>query len=162
MNISGKVVEVRMQRDLFGRLLGISLENSIDVAKILSYPLTPVLLSLCHIDGTICKTDKSALLKVLESKIIEQSSPAHVDVQIFDGFFILHLMREIPLTFGNISKKILQMFTRCAARTVIITFDEYWSPSIKDNEHSLRGTTRNQQYQIKGADQTRPADFSSE
>ena len=42
-----------MQRDLFGRLLGISLNEKIDIKKVLTFPLTPVPLSLCHIDGTI-------------------------------------------------------------------------------------------------------------
>lgn len=120
----------------------------------------PVPLSLCHIDGTMCKTDKSALLKLLENKI-NAEPPSHVDVQIYDGFFMLHLMREIPVSFGNISKKILQMFTGNTARTVIVTFDQYFSPSIKDNEHTLRGTSRNECYQITGGEQTRPADFST-
>lgn len=57
-----------MQLDLFGRLLGISLENSIDLAKILSFQLTPVPLSLCQINGTLCITEKSAQLKLLEKK----------------------------------------------------------------------------------------------
>ena len=45
--------EVRIQRDLFGRMLGISINHKIDIARILSYPITPV--PLCHFDGAICK-----------------------------------------------------------------------------------------------------------
>ena len=54
--IGGKVQEVRIQRDLFGRMLGISINykiDIIDIARILSYPITPV--PLCHFDGAICK-----------------------------------------------------------------------------------------------------------
>lgn len=40
-----------------------------------------------------------------------------------------------------------------------VTFDEYFPASINGNENSLRGTSRNQQYHIKGPDRTRPADF---
>lgn len=61
IEIAGKVIEVKMQRDLFGKLLGIAMENSVDLDKVLSYPLTPVPLSFCHIDGGICKTNKSLL-----------------------------------------------------------------------------------------------------
>lgn len=50
MSVSGKVVELRMQRDLFGQLLCISLKKSLDIGKVLTYPLTPVPLSMCHID----------------------------------------------------------------------------------------------------------------
>lgn len=67
--MAGEVQEVRMQRDLFGHLLGLSLKQKIDLEKVLSYPLKPVSLSLCHIDGIICKTDKLALLKCLEGEI---------------------------------------------------------------------------------------------
>ena len=95
---------MRLQRDLFGRLLGISLEKKLDLEKVLTFPLTPVPLSLSHIDGTICKTDKSILLKLLEN-CIDNEPPQHTDVLIFDGFFALYQLKEIPATFGNISKK---------------------------------------------------------
>lgn len=77
-----------MQRDLFGHLLGIALENKIDLEKILSYPLTPIPFSLCHIDETICKTDKSALLKCLEKRIKSEKS-TYTDVAILDSFFFV-------------------------------------------------------------------------
>lgn len=64
--VNGKVIEVCMQRDLFRQLLSISLKRTLDIDKVLKYPLTPISLSLCHLDGTMCKTDKSALLKLLE------------------------------------------------------------------------------------------------
>ncbi|OXU26620.1 hypothetical protein TSAR_012112 [Trichomalopsis sarcophagae] len=41
INVAGKVQEVKLQPDLFGRLLAISLEQDIDLDKILTYPLTP-------------------------------------------------------------------------------------------------------------------------
>ncbi|XP_036317506.1 uncharacterized protein LOC118732487 [Rhagoletis pomonella] len=109
MTVSGKVVELRMQRDLFGQFLCISLQKSLDIDKVLIYPLTPVPLSMCHMDGSICKTNKAALLKVLEQQI-EPHTPEHTNVKVFDGFFMLHLMREIPATYGNISTKILSTF----------------------------------------------------
>lgn len=106
--IAGKIQEVRVQRDLFGRMLGISMDHKIDISKILSYPITPVPLSMCHFDGAICKTQKSALMKSLE-KNIEHHPPLYIDVLIIYGFFLLHTMKSVPKTFGNISKKMLQM-----------------------------------------------------
>lgn len=45
--ISGNTVqEIRVQRDLFGRMLGISMDYSIDFEKILCYPIIPVPSSL--------------------------------------------------------------------------------------------------------------------
>lgn len=37
---SNKVQEIKMQRDLFGHLLALSLQHEVDLAKVLSYPNT--------------------------------------------------------------------------------------------------------------------------
>lgn len=160
VQIAGKVQEIRMQRDLFGRLLGISLEQNIDITKVLSYPLTPVPMSLCHLDGTICKTDKSILMKYLEAKL-ESQAPTSNDVMLLDGFFILHLIKEVPHTFGKISTKILQIVTNFGSNLVDIIFDRYFSPSIKNYERDLRNNT-DIPYNISGPDQSRPHDFTKE
>lgn len=161
VKIGSKVQEVRMQRDLFGRMLGVSMEQNIDVAKVLSYPLTPVPMAMCHLDGTMCKTDKAAFAKLLEKRISSQPPP-YTDVVILDGFFMLHLIKEVPKTFGSISKKILQMVTRFNATTIYLVFDQYFSPSIKNNERERRDGLQNHAYVISGPDQTRPADFTKE
>lgn len=75
-------------------------------------------------------------------------------------FFIMHSIRDVPSSFGNISKKLMQVFTANSASTVIIALDRYIFPSIKDNEHSLRGRIRGQRFQINGPDQIRPPNFS--
>ena len=58
-----------MQRDLFGRMLGISLTHKVDIEKVLTFPLTPIPTSMCHPDGSICETDKSQLSKLIEKKL---------------------------------------------------------------------------------------------
>lgn len=161
MKIGGKDQEIRLQRDLFGRMLGISMDHNIDVLKILSYPITPVPLSLCHLDGAICKTAKSVLGKCLEANI-NHEAPKYTDVFLVDGFFILHSMKEVPKTFGSISKKCLQMVTKFPARRIDVIFDQYFHPSIKDNERLLRDEAPQIEYNISGPDQIRPTDFAKE
>lgn len=99
--INNKVQGVRLQRDLFGRLLAISVTLNPDMEKILSYPITPVPMSMCQMDGTICKTKKSVIVECL--KIGDGTVPAHCD--------FLHLMKDIPQTFGKLAKSILQKLT---------------------------------------------------
>ena len=65
----GKVVAACLVRDLFGSILYHSLKQEIDMAEVLKYPLTPVPLSLSHVDGTMQKTPKAVLLKHLESQV---------------------------------------------------------------------------------------------
>ncbi|KAK0174239.1 hypothetical protein PV327_011124, partial [Microctonus hyperodae] len=43
-----------------------------------------------------------------------------------------------------------------------VVFDQYFHPSIKDNERSLRHESKHAEYIISGSDQTRPADFAKE
>lgn len=85
--------EVRIQRDLFGRILGISIDHKVDLAKILSYPITPLPLSLCHFDGSICKTQKSILLKCLKGDI-EYNPPSHIDIVVIDSKNIWQYLKE--------------------------------------------------------------------
>lgn len=160
VKVADKLVEVRLQRDLFGQLLVVALEKKIDIDKILTYPLTPIPFSLCHLDGSICKTEKSALMKLLE-KEIDSVSPPNPNVKIFDGFFFLYLMKEVPLTYDGISEKLLKMFVNNNAQYIIIVFDTYSSPSIKDYEHALRGTNRGRKIEIRGPGK-RPSDFVAE
>lgn len=140
--MGGKVHEVRMQRDLFGHLLAVSLEKKIDLAKILTYPLTPMPMPWCHVDGAICKTNKSTLMKALVKEVDDNSTPENVDAIIFDGFFILHLIQDLPASSGSIARKVLQMLTNNKAQRIDVILVRYYHPSIKDCEHVLRGAIR--------------------
>lgn len=113
IQIGRKVLEVRLQRDLFGRLLSLSLDAQINLEKMLCFPITPIPLSLCHIDGSINKTVKSVLVKVLEqqSEDMEQP-PSNVDMVIIDGFFLLNTISDMPRTFGDVSKKLLAVLVK--------------------------------------------------
>ena len=54
---NNKISEVRMEGNLYGHLLCIVLVESIDISLVLTYPITPVPLSMCHIDGTMANTN---------------------------------------------------------------------------------------------------------
>lgn len=58
---------MRRQHDLFGRMLEISKERATDIEKMFSFPMTLFPISLCHLYGTICKIQKSAMKKVLRN-----------------------------------------------------------------------------------------------
>lgn len=116
---------------------------------------------MCHLDGAICKTDKSALMKCLE-KEVQHEQPHHIDVAIIDGFFLLHTMKNVPKTFGNISKKLLQMVTQFQAARIDVVFDQYFTPSIKDYEHSQWLESAQLEYSITGPEQIRSSDFAKE
>ena len=60
MKANEKLAVVKMKRDLFVSILFMSLQHQIYVGELFEFPLTPVPLSLCHVDGTRLKTQKCA------------------------------------------------------------------------------------------------------
>ncbi|KAG5868788.1 hypothetical protein JTB14_001697 [Gonioctena quinquepunctata] len=117
---------------------------------------------MCHADGSICKTNKSQSVKLIEKKIGDNvdKPPLCFDIAILDGFFMLHLMKEVPVTFEVISKKNLSMIQRFKSNRVDIVFDQYFTPSIKDVERSRRDELISQ-VRI-GPNQIRPHNFVAE
>lgn len=111
--------------------------------QLFSYPYTPVPISLCHLDGIANKPQKSALAKLLERPVDSQGEPSATSILLVDGEFLFHQLHAVPLKFGDISLQILHRITATEANKVYLLFDEYWKPSIKDNEH----ITRNNCYQ---------------
>ena len=131
------------------------------MGEVLSYPLTFVPLSLCHVDGSIHKSPKSAVLNYLESKIAS-NQPDRIDVTIIDAMFFLHLYSNLPLTFGGVAGYLLARILEVDGEVVHFIFDKWKSPSIKDSERDSRLTaTESIPYEIKGANQKRPISWLS-
>ena len=154
-----KVKAVTMIRDLFGSILYLSLQRKIDMAVVLQYPLTPVPLSLSHIDGVMLKTPKVTLLKHFESSV-QTVPPTVIHTTIIDAMFFLHLQSNLPETFGAVSRYIFKAICSTNSKTIHFVFDKTISPSIKDCERDSRTTNRKMaMYHIIGPCQKRPANW---
>ena len=75
-------------------------KKSIDISVVLTYPITPVPLSMCHIDGTIASTKKDKLVAPLEKRICSLQ-PEHVDCHVLDGMFFLRTIKNFPSSYGR-------------------------------------------------------------
>ena len=156
-----KIAVLKCSRDLMGRLLVLATRRHLDLCHVFTFPLTPVPLSLCYCDGTMIKTEKTALFCHLESKV-ESSFPssASVDACIVDGSFLLRVLPpNLPTTYGKLAATILIQATALSSKHVDIVFDTYEEPPIKGMESERRGTC-DRNYKIIGPQQTRPADFN--
>lgn len=71
-------------------------------------------------------------------------------------------MSDLPVTFGNIAIRILKVLLSYHSSTIVVAFDKYKSPSIKDNEHARRQACDQRMYSITGASQKRGKDFATE
>lgn len=154
-----KIKEMRCTRDLFGRLLYLAfMDKDIQLSVVFEYPLTPVPLSLAHINGIRHTTRKPALMEKLEHRVVSEI-PENISATAFDAVFILRSMVAIPDTMGNISMAILKRIL--VAPRVDFACDTYDDvPYIKDAEREQRGSNiSNVEYHISGPEQKRPKDF---
>lgn len=113
-----------------------------------------------HPNGKLTKTNKATLSKILEKMFVTSNVLEDPNVIIFDEFALLHTLKNLPLSLGELSERILRIITNNTARRVDIIFDTYPMPSIKDFEHQLRGA-RAINFQLSGRQQSRPANFNS-
>ena len=157
---NNKLIAVEMVEDLFGSILFLALQRKIDMAEVLSFPLTPTPLSLSHADGTMLKTQKSILMEELESRIFSEK-PNHVYVTSIDAMFFLHLWKDVPATFGTIARFLLIKAFAQKGKNKHLVFEKAVSPSIKDCERDSRSgyEERCSQYQITGPNQRRPSNW---
>ena len=83
-----------MIRDLNRSILRVAQPQNVDMADILKFPRTPVLLALSLSNGCTLKTNLSILLKNFASQIQLQSPP------IFDAMLIL--ISNMPEVFEDV------------------------------------------------------------
>ena len=158
--INGKIKEVKMERDMVGRLLMLSLNHKIDLKLVFGYPLAPVPLVFGHIDGSTTQTPKSTLINALTGTTpAEQPKP--IDAYIVDGFFFLHLhATRFPVVYEDVARFILLKLVNVDAKEIHLVFDNISSPSIKDIERDRRGNSdRHTNYSNLGLKQKRPTNF---
>lgn len=156
----GKVALLKMERDIFGRLLSLSLEHRIDIETCLSFALAPIPPALPQYNGDMIKTAKSKPATALKNHLKSANSAEtfEKDIYVIDGFHFLRTLGNILQNYGKISEIILRKICNTTAREIHLIFDRYHSPSIKDMEHEKRGI-QNIPYQISGHTQSRYTNF---
>ena len=84
-----KEVHLKMERNIFARLLHMALDRKVDMGEVLKYPLTAVPLALGQIDGTMRSTAKNKLMNNLKNRL-KSTSPTHMmlDSSMASFFFI--------------------------------------------------------------------------
>ena len=75
---NNKVVTVKADRDILGRLVIAAKARDIDLREVLCYELSPVPFSIVHADGSLRKTNKSVLLKELQKGEVYNRSCLHI------------------------------------------------------------------------------------
>ena len=152
--------EIVAQRDVLGLLVAKSYEQNapVDVDKGLSYPLSPVPLSLATADGAIRKSAKSNLYQCAFDDLQEVSYAEIPDVKIF----ILDLAAAVrstnakQSTIRQFANRILQAIPHQMDATYVAC-DVYSGHSIKEAERKRRG--QGERYILNSPDVKVPSDF---
>ena len=115
---------MRIQRDVFGRLSYASINQKVDIETALKYFLSQISFSFCHADGNICKTAKSVIIGELAGNQGDMVEPLEPDIHIFDGFYLLHVMKNLPEKYESILKYIFRYISN-NRKEVHIVFNKY-------------------------------------
>ena len=112
----GKTISAYLIKDLSF----LSLERKVDMAGMLSYPLTQVPLSLIHVDGATLKTKKSALISTFKMKVLTRTSGTKHETALF----FLCLLYNLSSTFGKVAKVILLDIRKTKENVIRSIFDK--------------------------------------
>ena len=137
-----KEIILKSDRKLFGHMLLVASSRQLNMKDVLQHPLGPLPWALANDDGSLKKTNKSALARKLEGN----SSPAEIIPQpsacIIDGMSMLHKMRGDNITFEELSNQLLASVLRASEghTRIDLIFDVYQPLSIKQTERTSRGS----------------------
>lgn len=151
-----RLVEIRAERNIFGRALLLSQEREISLEMLLSYPLGPVPWALATADGCPTKTDKAKLLHALEIKgVVDDPPKVEECIYMIDGMAYFQALISIPETFGELAEIVLSRFPKC--KRIDFVADTYSDVSIKNIERLRRGC--GETFLIKGPKTKIPRDW---
>ena len=103
------------------------------------------------------KTEKFILMHKLEAKVQCNTPPDNIDVVLVDAVFLLHILLNLPLSFGEIASLLRSKLCEMAPQVHLIG-DSYLSLSRKDAEHQRHGSDE-AVFGVTGSEQRRPKDW---
>ena len=158
VNQGGKSFVLRADRNLFARLLVIGQSRQIDLRDLLTHELGPVPWSLATYDGSLAKTNKSALAKLLEDGVEILRNLTNASAVIVDAMAQPQTLPRIPDRFIDLADVILSTVIKQAgeARRIDFVADQYPSVSIKNIEREKRGRSGQLAVQIRSPQQLCP------
>ena len=133
-----QVAQAKGTRDLYGRLLYLSVQSQLDLHHVLSFPILPEPPCFAHPDRSLRDCPKSEVFHFLKSGL-QTTPPESTGVFIADGMFLVHTLIQTCPTYGALARKMLSNVMKETTERADLCFDCFFSPSIKDVERKERG-----------------------
>lgn len=109
LQTNNRSIILKAERSLFGRIIVIAQELSLQMDAILSHPLGPLPCSLSTPDGLLRKTNKASLASLLQKNVqVCEEVPVN-SAAIIDGMSLLQRLKGDQLTFSDIALTVLSM-----------------------------------------------------
>ena len=143
LQAGGRSIIIRADRNLFARLLVIGQSRKVDLRELLTFELGPLPWSLASFDGSLAKTNKAALPKLLEDGVeYLESLPVPTTAYIIDAMALLQSLVKIPDRFGSLAEMVMKRILAVAGQATRVDFvaDQYPVISIKNIERDKRGS----------------------
>ena len=155
---SGRVIILKADRSLFGRIIVMAQGRNLKMADILSHPLGPLPWALSTHDGLLRKTNKATLATTLQKNVavavaVAEQFPGN-SASVVDGMNLVQRVKGDQATFGDVATTVLSMALKEGSQSnrIDVVFDKYQENSIKNSERSVRGgETGHQLHSITGA-----------
>ena len=145
----GRIVILKADRSLFGRIIVMAWGRDLKMDDILSHPLGPLPWSLSTPDGLLRKTSKSSLATTLQKNVaVAQELPGN-SASVVDGMNLVQRIKGDQATFGDVAVTVLLMALKEGGQSkrIDVVFDTYQENSIKNSERSVRGEETGHQLQ---------------
>ena len=133
-----------------------SMDDPLDLDKLMSYCLMPVPPSLGTPDGFFSKTTKANMLHYLLEDVTPEDLLYPKDALVIqDGMALFHTLSNHSPTFGEICLQVLDQMV--PKRHFLFSTDSYHPQSIKAQERLRRGTS--EKIIVDGPATRKPWDF---
>lgn len=124
-----QINEIKVEKNVLGRILCIALENKIDLEALFSYPLTSVPYSLAQYDGTINSCKKGDIVSLLTKQMNTNKRNLYTSIEIVDGLSFLNNIVEAPIKYGRFAEFILNKLCHTEASEIHVIFHKYSTES---------------------------------
>lgn len=158
--------ETKYERSMLAQIFCLAYTHSVDLNKVLSYPLTSVPRSLAHEDGTMNKNSKkNELISLISPSESEEASSERCDqskcgykVEIIDGNYLFNQLKNTPTKYGLFAEFLLKTICNTNALEIHVCFEKNSSPCLND----LQAHTNilSSSIKINGGNQERPFNLS--
>lgn len=139
---SSKLHLLKHDRNMFARLLVAIKSRNINLQEVFKFCLGPISYPLASADGSLAKTNKAMLLKVIEQEVPNNNhvidTPPQGSALMVDGMAVLQSLNvaKISSTFNQLAQMVLQMVVKLmllynSSRVDFVT-DRYPDVSIKN------------------------------